>query len=63
MLRYVEANPLRAGQAKRAGEYRWSSFGAHGEGRPDALLDRVLRTSGPDPDLIPICDKVNGLAE
>jgi len=41
VLRYVEANPLRAKLAASAGEYRWSSFGAHGERRPDALLDRV----------------------
>jgi len=41
LLRYVEANPPRAKLVQQAGEYRWSSFGAHGEGRPDALLDPV----------------------
>jgi putative transposase len=38
VLRYIEANPLRAGMVERAGEYRWSSFACHGDGRPDALL-------------------------
>ena len=28
-LRYVEANPVRAGVAKQAGAYRWSSAAAH----------------------------------
>ena len=33
-LRYVEANPVRAGLVGRAEEYRWSSAAAHlGEGR------------------------------
>ena len=41
VLRYAEANPWRAKLVEHAGEYRWSSFGAHGEGRADALLDPV----------------------
>jgi putative transposase len=41
VLRYVEANPLRAGIVKQAGEYRWSSFGCHGAGRADVLLTPV----------------------
>jgi len=41
VLRYIEANPIRAELAKYAGEYRWSSFGSHGEGRADPLLDPV----------------------
>jgi putative transposase len=41
VLRYAEANPLRAKLVEYAGEYRWSSFGAHGEGQADALLDRI----------------------
>jgi putative transposase len=41
VLRYIEANPLRAGMVERAGEYRWSSFGNHGDGRPDSLLAAV----------------------
>lgn len=38
VLRYIEANPVRAGLVASAGDYRWSSFGAHGHGRPDPLL-------------------------
>jgi putative transposase len=38
VLRYIEANPLRAGMVAQVGEYRWSSFGAHGYGNPDPLL-------------------------
>jgi putative transposase len=30
VLRYIEANPLRARLVERAGDYRWSSFRAHG---------------------------------
>lgn len=41
VLRYIEANPLRAELVQRAGDYRWSSFGSHGQGRADALLDHV----------------------
>jgi putative transposase len=38
VLRYIEANPLRAKRVKQAGQYRWSSFACHGDGRPDGLL-------------------------
>jgi putative transposase len=38
VLRYIEANPLRAGMVASAGDYRWGSFPAHGLGRPDPLL-------------------------
>jgi len=41
VLRYIEANPLRAELVEHAGDYRWSSFRAHGLGESDALLDRV----------------------
>jgi len=41
VLRYIEANPVRAKIVTRAEEYRWSSFAAHGQGRGDELLDRV----------------------
>ena len=41
VLRYIEANPLRAGMVDAAGDYRWSSFPAHGLGRPDPLLDPI----------------------
>jgi putative transposase len=38
VLRYIEANPLRAGMVADLSEYRWSSFPAHGLGRADPLL-------------------------
>ena len=41
VLRYIEANPLRAEMVKHAGEYRWSSFACHGAGRADPLLDSM----------------------
>jgi putative transposase len=41
VLRYIEANPLQANMVEHAGDYRWSSFRAHGLGEPDGLLDRV----------------------
>ncbi len=41
VLRYIEANPLRAGIVRDAGQYRWSSFGAHGLGQVDPLLDEL----------------------
>jgi putative transposase len=42
VLRYIEANPLRAGLVARAGDYRWSSFARHGQGVADPLLDPVV---------------------
>ena len=39
VLRYIEANPLRAKMVAAAGDYRWSSFSAHGRGEADELLD------------------------
>ena len=41
VLRYIEANPLRARIVERAGDYPWSSFACHGLGRSDPLLDRL----------------------
>lgn len=41
VLRYMEANPVRTRIVADAGRYRWSSFGSHGQGRPDALLAPV----------------------
>jgi putative transposase len=38
VLRYIEANPLRAGMVSDLSEYRWSSYQSHGLGRPDHLL-------------------------
>lgn len=37
-LRYVECNPVRAGLAERAQDYRWSSAASHCGLREDALL-------------------------
>jgi putative transposase len=41
VLRYIEANPLRAGLVTDAGDYRWSSYAWHGLGRPDVLLNAL----------------------
>ena len=41
VLRYIEANPLRANLVEKAGDYRWSSFACHGGGSSDPLLDPV----------------------
>jgi putative transposase len=41
VLRYIEANPLRAGLVNDPADYPWSSFLAHGVGQPDPLLDPV----------------------
>lgn len=38
VLRYIEANPLRAALVADPGDYRWSSFQHHGMGRDDPLL-------------------------
>jgi putative transposase len=45
VLRYIEANPLRAKLVKQAGDYRWSSFAHHGDGRNDPILDAILDTT------------------
>jgi len=42
VLRYIEANPLRARLAPTAGDYPWSSFPEHGAGHPSGLLDPVI---------------------
>ena len=36
--RYIELNPVRAGMVRHPRDYRWSSFHANGDGRPDPLL-------------------------
>ena len=41
VLRYIEANPLRAKTVRRAERYRWSSYRAHGLGEADELLDSL----------------------
>src|SRR5215467_7196105 len=38
VLRYIEANPLRAGMVADLANYPWSSYPAHGLGRADPLL-------------------------
>jgi putative transposase len=35
VLRYIEANPLRARMVTDPGDYRWSSYPCHGLGRDD----------------------------
>ena len=42
VLRYIEANPLRAKMVEQAGDYRWSSFPGHGRGESNDLLDPLL---------------------
>src|SRR3972149_2928979 len=42
VLRYIEANPLRAKIVSRANDYRWSSYRAHGLGEADPLLDPLV---------------------
>lgn len=42
VLRYIEANPLRAQIVKRAEDYPWSSYRAHALGTPDELVDRLV---------------------
>ncbi len=38
VLRYIEANPIRAGLVRDSGAYRWSSYRYHGLGEDDPLL-------------------------
>jgi putative transposase len=40
VLRYIEANPLRAGMVTDPAEYPWSSYPAHAIGRADPLLSK-----------------------
>ena len=42
VLRYIEANPLRAQIVERADDYRWSSYRVHGLGEKDDLVDRLV---------------------
>lgn len=37
--RYVELNPVRAGMAAYAGDYRWSSYAYNAHGDPDILIE------------------------
>lgn len=38
VLRYIEANPLRARMVRNAKNYPWSSFAHHGRGEPNQLI-------------------------
>jgi putative transposase len=37
-LRYIEANPVRAGMVQSAADYRWSSYGCNALGWDDSLI-------------------------
>jgi putative transposase len=42
VLRYIEANPVRANIVARADDYRWSSYLSHGLGQADPLVDSLV---------------------
>ncbi len=42
VLRYIEANPLRARLVRHAGNYPWSSYGVHGAGEASDLVDPLV---------------------
>jgi putative transposase len=42
VLRYIEANPLRASIVPRADDYLWSSYRVHGLGEADELVDSLV---------------------
>lgn len=42
VLRYIEANPLRAKIVQRAEDYPYSSYAVHGLGKKDNLVDRLI---------------------
>src|SRR3989304_5211676 len=42
VLRYIEANPLRAKIVTRADDYPWSSYRMHGLGEADELVDSLI---------------------
>jgi putative transposase len=46
VLRYIEANPLRARMVADPGEYPWSSYRRHGLGQSDPLLDKMPEWEG-----------------
>jgi putative transposase len=41
VLRYIEANPARAGMVADLADYPWSSYPAHALGHPDPLLSEL----------------------
>jgi putative transposase len=42
VLRYIEANPLRARLVVRAEDYAWSSYRAHGLGEANPIVDALI---------------------
>ncbi len=46
VLRYIEANPLRAKRSAGPSAYPWSSYRVHGLGEPDELVDRLSDVRG-----------------
>ncbi len=46
VLRYLEANPLRAGMVMDLADYPWSSYPAHGLGRANPLLSGLPSGEG-----------------
>jgi putative transposase len=42
VLRYIEANPLRARMVRRVEDYRWTSYHVHGCGQANELVDRLI---------------------
>ncbi len=41
VLRYIEANPIRAAMVSDLADYPWSSYPAHASNRPDPLLSEL----------------------
>jgi putative transposase len=41
VLRYIEANPLRAGLVKNLKDYPWTSYAAHGLGEANPLIESL----------------------
>ncbi len=37
--RYIEMNPVRVGMVQHPGDYRWSSYGANGQGETSSLIE------------------------
>jgi putative transposase len=50
VLRYIEANPLRARMVVDLANYPWSSYAVHGLGRPDLLISPLLAWDGAEAD-------------
>jgi putative transposase len=50
VLRYIEANPLRAGMVTDLADYPWSSYPAHGLGQADPLVSELPGWGSLGPD-------------